>query len=41
MQIEHFENIDRYYQTVKDYLLQQEATHCLMLGLCSQKDFKE
>lgn len=40
MQIEHFENIDRYYKTVKDYLLQQEATHCLMLGLCS-RNFKE
>ena len=41
MQIEHFENIDQYYKTVKDYLLQQEATHCLILGLCSRKNFKE
>ena len=40
MQIEHFENIDRYYKIVKDYLLQQEATHCLILGLCS-RNFKE
>ena len=41
MQIEHFENVDEYYKTVKDYLLKQEASHCLMLGLCSQRNFKE
>lgn len=33
MQIEHFEDISSYYQTVKDYLLQQEAIHCLMLAI--------
>jgi uncharacterized protein len=37
MKIEHFDNTVYYYQTVKDYLLQQEAAHCLMLGLCSSK----
>ena len=41
MKIEHFENIDCYCRTVEDYLIQQEAAHCLMLGLCSQTDFKE
>ena len=41
MQIEHFENVDEYYKTVRDYLLKQEASHCLMLGLCSRRDFKE
>lgn len=37
MKIEHFEDTGRYYQTVKDYLLKQEAAHCLMLGLYSAK----
>jgi uncharacterized protein len=37
MKIEHFDDTGHYYQTVKDYLLQQEAAHCLMLGLCSSK----
>ncbi|VEP12222.1 GNAT family N-acetyltransferase (fragment) [Hyella patelloides LEGE 07179] len=41
MQIEHFENIDCYYKTVKDYLLQQEATHCWMLGIGSRKHFTQ
>ena len=41
MQIEHFANIERYAQTVQDYLIQQEASHCLMLGLCSPRDFRE
>ncbi|MFM2312260.1 MAG: hypothetical protein RLZZ04_1536 [Cyanobacteriota bacterium] len=37
MKIEHFDDIGYYYQTVKDYLLEQEAANCLMLGLCSSK----
>lgn len=41
MQIEHFDNIERYERTVRDYLLQQEAIHCLMLGLCSQKNYEK
>lgn len=36
MQIGHFENIDSYYKIVKDYLLQQEATHCWMLAIGSR-----
>jgi uncharacterized protein len=38
MKIEHFDDSRLYYQTVKDYLLQQEAAHCLMLGLCSSEN---
>jgi uncharacterized protein len=41
MKIEHFEYTRHYYQTVKDYLLQQEAAHCLMLGLCSSESLLE
>ncbi|PSB07024.1 GNAT family N-acetyltransferase [Pleurocapsa sp. CCALA 161] len=41
MKTEHFENIDCYRQTVEDYLLEHEAAHCLILGMCSQKDFKK
>ncbi|MEM8673403.1 MAG: GNAT family N-acetyltransferase [Cyanobacteria bacterium P01_G01_bin.67] len=41
MKLEHFENLQLYYQTVKDYLLQQEALHCLMLGLCSSESLLE
>jgi uncharacterized protein len=36
-----FENIETYALTVRDYLLQEEAAHCLMLGLCSQRNFTE
>ena len=41
MKLEHFENLQLYYQTVKDYLLQQEALHCLILGLCSSESLSE
>jgi predicted GNAT family acetyltransferase len=41
MKIEHFKDIRHYYQAVEDYLLQQEAAHCLMLGLCSAKSLSE
>ncbi|MEN9518228.1 MAG: hypothetical protein RLZZ381_816, partial [Cyanobacteriota bacterium] len=41
MKIKHFEDTKRYYQTVQNYLLQQEAAHCLMLGLCSAQSLAE
>lgn len=33
MQLNRFDNVSQYYIKVKDYLLQHEAHHCLMLGL--------
>ena len=33
MKITRFENVDRYYQKVESYLIQHEATHCLLLGI--------
>ncbi|MEM8721427.1 MAG: GNAT family N-acetyltransferase [Cyanobacteria bacterium P01_G01_bin.39] len=41
MKLEHFKDLSLYYQTIKDYLLQQEALHCLMLGLCSSESLSE
>ena len=33
MKIIRFQNAAYYYQKVKSYLIQQEATHCLLLGI--------
>lgn len=33
MKLNQFDNASHYYKTVKDYLLEHEAQHCLFLGL--------
>ena len=33
MKITRFKNASQYYQKVKSFLIQQEATHCLLLGI--------
>lgn len=33
MKLNQFDNASQYYKKVKDYLLQHEAQHCLLLGL--------
>ena len=33
MEITKFDDANQYYQKVKSYLIQQEATHCLLLGI--------
>ena len=33
MEITKFDDANQYYQKVKNYLIQQEAIHCLLLGI--------
>ncbi|MDJ0636128.1 MAG: GNAT family N-acetyltransferase [Xenococcaceae cyanobacterium MO_188.B29] len=35
MQIQQFNNPKLYYEKVKAYLLQEEAVHCMILGICN------
>lgn len=35
MKLHRFEDASQFYERVKDYLLSQEALHCLLLGICN------
>ena len=35
MKLHRFEDASQFYERVKDYLLNQEALHCLLLGICN------